>query len=151
MFSWRNKKNTSQHITKPTVRFVLPSKTDQPAHPCSLIRAPADCMYLLHPPGYLKRDIWEPLYWVDVCWSRRSYCSLCHTLAHFKSFWLKKASSLELWSCCYCFSKMWPLLIRVYTVCHLSSFSQLSLSQLRLFGNTVISKWKSGPCFNMEI
>ena len=41
--------------------------SDQPALLYSLIRAFPDCMYLLQPPGYPKRDKQEPLpYWVDV-------------------------------------------------------------------------------------
>ena len=55
--------------------------SDQPAHPCRLIRVFADRMCLVQPPGYPKRDEREPLpYLVDVqadlslCWSHRSYC-----------------------------------------------------------------------------
>ena len=62
--------------------------SDQPAHPRSLIRVFADCICLLQPPGYPKRDKREPLpYWVDVqadlslCWSHMSYCRFCRALA----------------------------------------------------------------------
>ena len=52
-------------------------------------------MCLLQPPGYPKRDKWEPLlYRVDVqadlsfCWLHRTY-RFCHSLAHFsKKIWL---------------------------------------------------------------
>ena len=54
----------------------------------SLIRAFADHMCLLEPPGYAKRDSREPLpYWVDVqadlrlYWLHRSYCRFCRALA----------------------------------------------------------------------
>ena len=38
-----------------------------------------------------------------------------------------------------------------YSYVQYSKNSQLSLSRLRLSRITAISKWKSGPCFNMEI
>ena len=67
---------------------VTSKDSDQPAHPHSLIRVFADCMCLLQPPGYLKRDKGEPLsYWVDVqadlshCWLHRSNCRFCCALA----------------------------------------------------------------------
>ena len=63
--------------------------SDQPAHPCNLIRVFADGMCLLQPPGHPMKDKQEPLpYWVDVqpdlslCWSHRSYCRFCRMLAH---------------------------------------------------------------------
>ena len=60
--------------------------SDQPVYPRSLIRVIADCMSLLQPPGYPKRDTREPLpYWVDVqadlCWLHKSYCRFCRALA----------------------------------------------------------------------
>ena len=55
---------------------VISKDSDQPVHPCSLIRVFADHKCLLQPLGYPKRDEQEPLlYWVDVqadlslCWS----------------------------------------------------------------------------------
>ena len=61
--------------------FATSEDSDQPAHPRSLIRVFTDRMYLLQPPGYLKRDRRELLlYWVGIqadlslCWSQRSYC-----------------------------------------------------------------------------
>ena len=62
--------------------------SDQSAHPCSLIRIFADCMFLQQPTGYPKRDKLEPFpYWVDIqadlslCWSHKSdYCRICHAL-----------------------------------------------------------------------
>ena len=62
--------------------------SDQPAHPCSLIRVFTDYMCLLQPPDYPKRNEWEPLlYWVDVqadlslCWFNMSYCKFWPGLA----------------------------------------------------------------------
>ena len=56
--------------------------SDQPVHPCSLIRVFADRMCLLQPP-----DEQNPIpYWVDVqadlyfCWSHRSYCRFWHAI-----------------------------------------------------------------------
>ena len=41
--------------------------SDQPVHPCSLIRVLNDHMPFLQTPGYLKRDRWKSLsYWVTV-------------------------------------------------------------------------------------
>ena len=41
--------------------------SDQPVHPCSLIRVLADCMFLVQPLGYPKRNKQELLpYWVDI-------------------------------------------------------------------------------------
>ena len=63
--------------------------SDQPAQQCSLIRVSADCMCILRPLGYLKRDKLELLpHWIDVQadlslrWSHRSYW-LCRALAEF--------------------------------------------------------------------
>ena len=59
--------------------------SDQPVHPCSLIRVFTDCMCLLQPPGY-QRGINESPYHVDVqadlslCWSHRSYCVVCRLI-----------------------------------------------------------------------
>ena len=62
--------------------------SDQPAHLQNLIRIFADCMCLLQPPDYSKRNKREPLpFCVDVlvymslCWSHMSYCRSCHALA----------------------------------------------------------------------
>ena len=78
------------HDKKPTIRLVQAAKTRQPAHPRRLIRFFADCMCLLQPPGYPKRDKRESLpHWVGVqaglslCWSHRSYCRFCRALAQF--------------------------------------------------------------------
>ena len=51
----------SELKTKPTIKLMRPAKTDQPAHPRSLIRVFADRLCLLQPPGYQKRDEQEPL------------------------------------------------------------------------------------------
>ena len=84
-------KRMSLRTIKPTTRLVRPAKTDQPAHPRSLIRVFADRMCLLQSPDCSKRDKREPLsYWVDVqadmslCWLRISYCRFCRTLAQIK-------------------------------------------------------------------
>ena len=67
--------------------FATSEDLDQPALPRSLIRAFADRMCRLQPPGYPKMNEREPLpYWVDVqadlslCWSHRSYCRFCRAL-----------------------------------------------------------------------
>ena len=69
---------------------VTSEDSDQPAHPCSLIRVFADCMSLLQSPDYPKRGKSGPLnYRVDVqadlslCWSHRSYCRFYRALAQF--------------------------------------------------------------------
>ena len=61
--------------------------SDQPVPPRNLIRVLTDRMWLLQPPGYLKRDKQESLpYWVDIqhdlnlCWSHKSYCRFCRAL-----------------------------------------------------------------------
>ena len=78
----------SQH--KLTIRCgcATSEDSDQPTHPCSLIRVFTDCMCLLQPPGYPKRAKWGPLLdWVDVqadlsvCWLHRSYCRFSCALA----------------------------------------------------------------------
>ena len=73
-FLMKLKMNMSHLMTKPTKRLV------QPANEISLVRVFADCMCLLQPSDYAKRDKHEPLsYWVDVqaglslCWLHRSY------------------------------------------------------------------------------
>ena len=67
--------------------------SEEPVHPCTLIRVFADCMCLLQSPNYSKRDKRDSLpYWVDIhddlslCWSYRSYCRFCHALVHFTYF-----------------------------------------------------------------
>ena len=72
----------------------------------SLHRVFADRMCILQPPGYSKRNKWEPLpYQVDVqadlslCWSHRSYCRFCRALAQISLICgCKKAPYLELCS-----------------------------------------------------
>ena len=56
---------------------------------CAVWSVFSDRMCLLQPPGYSKRDEWEPLlYWVDVhadlslCWSHKSDCRVFLVLAH---------------------------------------------------------------------
>ena len=68
--------------------YTTSKNSDQPRHPCSLIRVFADCMCFLQPLPYPKRDTREALpYWVDVqadlslCWSNKSYWRFCHALA----------------------------------------------------------------------
>ena len=63
------------------------AKKAQPARARSLIRVFANRMCLIQPPGYPKRDKWEPLpYWVDLqadlslFWPHRSYCRFCCAL-----------------------------------------------------------------------
>ena len=80
-------KYLSQCTTKSTIRLAPPAKIEQPAHLCSLISV-FDCMCLLQPLSYPKRDKREPLpYWIDVqadpslCWSLGSYCRFCRALA----------------------------------------------------------------------
>ena len=67
---------------------VTSKDSDQPSHPCSLIRVIADRMCHLQPPGCPKRDEREPVpYSVDVqahpsfCWYLVS-CRFCRALAH---------------------------------------------------------------------
>ena len=56
--------NLSQSTTKPLIRRATSEDSDQPAHPCSLIRVFADRMCLLQLPGYPKSDRGESLsYW----------------------------------------------------------------------------------------
>ena len=69
----------SQRTTNSTISCATSKDSDQPAHPCILIRVFVDRMCLLQPPGYSKRDKLERLsYWVDVqadlirCWLNRS-------------------------------------------------------------------------------
>ena len=63
--------------------------SDQPVHLHSLIRVFADCMCLLEPSRYPKRNKQKSLlYWLDVqadlnlCWLHRSYCRFCCALTH---------------------------------------------------------------------
>ena len=57
--------------------FWTSEDSDQPAHPRSLIRVFAGHMCLLKPPGYPKRDKWEPLpYWVNCNWRHSKRFSL---------------------------------------------------------------------------
>ena len=51
----------SQRTTKPTIRHVTSEDSDQPVHLSSLIRVFGDCMCLLQPPGYSKRNEQELL------------------------------------------------------------------------------------------
>ena len=74
--------------------YATSEDSDQPVHLHSLLRVFTDCMCLLQPPGYSKRDKGESLtYWVDVqadlslCWLQRLYCRFCCALAHLEKVW----------------------------------------------------------------
>ena len=76
---------------------VWQAKTDQSAHPRSLMGVFADRMCLLQPPGYSKRNKREVLpYWVNLqadlslCWSHWSYCKFFRVLAHIILSWRNK-------------------------------------------------------------
>ena len=59
-------------------------------------------MYIIQPQDYRKRDTWKPLpYWMDIqadlslCWSHRSYCRFCRTLALIISSQFTKAATWQ--------------------------------------------------------
>ena len=89
----------SQRTTKPTC--ATSKDSSQPALSGNLIRLFTDCMCLLQPHGYPKRDKPETLpCLVDVqadlslrC-SHRFYCRFCHALVHMFHGEIRKVSIL---------------------------------------------------------
>ena len=69
----------SQRTAKLTIRLMQPAKTQISLHIRTVWSVFTNCMCLLQPPDYQKRDKWEPkTHWVDVqadkrfCWLHRS-------------------------------------------------------------------------------
>ena len=78
----------SEHLDK-IYRLVRPAKTQISLRIRAVWTVSADCICLLQPPGYPKRDQREPLpYWIDVqadlslYWLHRSYLRFCRALIH---------------------------------------------------------------------
>ena len=89
--SWGTSNEYPQHVPvhNKTYNKICVTSEDRPACASAESDQSPDCMCLLQPLGYPKKNKREPLpYWVDVqddlslCWSHKSYCRFCRGLAH---------------------------------------------------------------------